>query len=71
MFQMDFMKSQYKSKSGEIFEMLGMGGNEKKSAEVVKYPIRRVEVTIQKFIKILEIDLERLNKHQQQILKVC
>ncbi|XP_013387978.1 syntaxin-17 [Lingula anatina] len=34
-----------------------------------KYPIRRLEPSIQKFIKVLEIDLERLDRHQRNLLK--
>ncbi|XP_064646753.1 syntaxin-17-like [Lineus longissimus] len=32
-----------------------------------KFPLRRLEQTVQKFIKILQIDLERLQKHQVNI----
>ena len=35
-----------------------------------KYPLRRVEPSLKKFIKVLHIDLERLKRHQINIEKV-
>ena len=35
-----------------------------------KFPIRRLEPAIKKFVKILQIDLDRLNKHKNNIEKV-
>ena len=66
---MDLIRDRNKGTGGATFEMLGRGG-ETNQAEVMKYPIKRVEVTIQKFIKVLQMDLERLTKHQNNILKV-
>ena len=36
-----------------------------------KFPLRRLEPAIEKFIKVLHIDLDRLEKHRQNISKVC
>ena len=66
---MDLIRDRKKSGGGSSFEMLGRSG-ERDQSEMMKYPIKRVEVTIQKFIKVLHMDLERLTKHQNNISKV-
>ena len=35
-----------------------------------KHPLKRVEPAVQKFITVLRIDLDRLQKHKQNIVKV-
>ena len=35
-----------------------------------KFPLRRLDQTVQRFIKVLRIDLERLAKHKYNIEKV-
>lgn len=50
------------------------GSFEKKSSvssgEIPKFPIQRLEPAIQKFVKVIEIDLDRLHKHRLNIEKV-
>ncbi|XP_041374590.1 syntaxin-17-like [Gigantopelta aegis] len=43
--------------------------NERPSDVVHKYPIRRLEPSIKKFIKVLEIDLDRLHRHGMNMQK--
>ncbi|KAJ8320042.1 hypothetical protein KUTeg_001629 [Tegillarca granosa] len=38
-------------------------------SEIQKYPIRRLEPSIQRFLKVIEIDIERLHKHRMNIEK--
>lgn len=40
------------------------------SHPVQKYPVRRLEPSISKFLKVLEIDLDRLHRHRLNIEKV-
>ncbi|CAH1789398.1 unnamed protein product [Owenia fusiformis] len=52
--------------------MAAFGSNRRKSSQrddYQKYPLRNLEPAIQKFIKILRIDLGRLHHHQQNIVK--
>ena len=42
-----------------------------KTDECTKYPLRRVAPSIHKFIKILQIDLDRLARHRLNITRVC
>ena len=37
---------------------------------VTKYPIKRLDLSIKKFIKVLEIDLNRLYKHSVNLTRV-
>ena len=40
------------------------------SEPAIKYPIKRVEPAIRKFITILQIDIDRLQKHRTNIERV-
>lgn len=40
------------------------------STEITKYPIKRLELSIKKFVKVLDIDLDRLFKHTANISRV-
>ncbi|RUS82111.1 hypothetical protein EGW08_010123, partial [Elysia chlorotica] len=44
----------------------------KKSADVmgVKYPMKRLELSVHNFIKVLDIDLDRLHRHSENIKKL-
>ena len=44
--------------------------NEPRCEVVHKYPIRRLEPSIKKFLKVLEIDLDRLHRHGINMQKV-
>ena len=37
---------------------------------IVKYPMKRLELSIRNFIKVLDIDLDRLHRHTENIKKV-
>ncbi|KAH9487919.1 hypothetical protein Btru_068288 [Bulinus truncatus] len=54
--------------------MSGFDPSERESSrnvgEVTKYPLKRLELSIKKFIKVLEIDLDRLHKHTVSITRV-
>ena len=39
-------------------------------SDIPKFPIKRLEPSIQKFLKVVEIDLDRLHKHRLNIEKV-
>ena len=41
-----------------------------KKAENVKYPFAKVSFAVNNFIKVLQIDLDRLEQHQLNIKKV-
>jgi hypothetical protein len=47
-----------------------MASTRQSSGSPQKFPLRRLEQTVQKFIIILQIDLERLQKHQVNIERV-
>ncbi|BFZ15611.1 hypothetical protein BsWGS_18650 [Bradybaena similaris] len=40
------------------------------STEITKYPIKRLELSIKKFVKVLDIDLDRLFKHTANISRL-
>lgn len=40
------------------------------SLEYKKYPLRRMEPAIQKFLKVIQIDLARLHRHRLNVEKV-
>ena len=44
---------------------------EEEERQYQKYPIRRLEPSIQKFLKVINIDLGRLHQHKLNIEKVC
>ena len=41
------------------------------TVSVQKFPIRRLKPAIHKFQKVLQVDLDRLEKHKNNIDKVC
>ena len=43
---------------------------EEEERQYQKYPIRRLEPSIQKFLKVINIDLGRLHQHKLNIEKV-
>ena len=49
------------------FESLGRSS---RSSGGDKHPLKRVEPAVRKFITVLRIDIDRLQKHKQNIVKV-
>ena len=52
------------------FESAVFGGGGSKSKESEKYPLRRVEPALRRFVKVADIDLNRLRQHRGNIEKV-
>lgn len=63
--QIPFTKTENKMATFELF-------SKRKQEEdlVTKYPIKKIEMAIEKFIKVVGIDLDRLEKHKDNIEKV-
>lgn len=38
--------------------------------KLIKYPIKRLDISVKKFIKVLDIDLDRLYKHSLSMARV-
>ena len=53
------------------FRMASFESSTDNEDQYQKYPIRRLEPSIQKFLKVIKIDLGRLHQHKLNIEKVC
>ena len=45
-------------------------GNQPEALEYKKYPLRRMEPAIKKFLTVIQIDLARLHRHKLNVEKV-